>query len=485
MIIDHDTDTISPDGNDSVIRIGGTGGLIVSSGTTSERPSGTNGLIRFNTETGVIEGFQSASWGNLVIATPGGAASTSQGGTGLTSIGTSNQILGVNNGASALEYKTVSAGTAISVTHGANSISIANTGVTSIVAGTNISISGGTGDVTINATGGGINDPGSNGILVRTALNTTSAVTITGTSNQITLTNGDGTGGNPTIEIASNAVLPGTEGVVIVSGTTAQRPGSPTDGQLRFNTSDEVLEGYASPYGTTAQPTLFARTAVNRKRRCWYDDFMVGSSAASGTALYGELGWSVTGSGTNVNAIITGISDHPGIFQLQPPQGTNGATARLHMGATATTLITLASQVHYMAWLIRVPSTATFSNMRVIAGIGTDISSTTLGTDGVRFVIDLSVDTTLRFYTRTGGVDSTATTTIATAIDTWYFLEAFNNGTSWTPVVNGVSYTAINSVPTAACNIGLHVSNTTNANKQHSVQIDSFELITTEFGNRY
>ncbi len=53
---------------------------------------------------------------------------TNKGGTGLTSIGTSNQILGVNNAASGLEYKTLTAGTGISVTHGANSVTIATTG---------------------------------------------------------------------------------------------------------------------------------------------------------------------------------------------------------------------------------------------------------------------------------------------------------------------------------------------------------------------
>lgn len=47
----------------------------------------------------------------------------------------------------------------------------------------------------------GIADPGSNGILARTALNTTSARTITGTSNQVTVTNGDGVSGNPTLSL--------------------------------------------------------------------------------------------------------------------------------------------------------------------------------------------------------------------------------------------------------------------------------------------
>lgn len=53
----------------------------------------------------------------------------------------------------------------------------------------------------IPAGGGGITDPGSNGILSRTALNTVSARTITGTSNRISISDGDGVSGNPTIDI--------------------------------------------------------------------------------------------------------------------------------------------------------------------------------------------------------------------------------------------------------------------------------------------
>lgn len=50
------------------------------------------------------------------------------GGTGLTALGTANQVLGVNAGASALEYKTLTAGTNISIVHAANSVTINATG---------------------------------------------------------------------------------------------------------------------------------------------------------------------------------------------------------------------------------------------------------------------------------------------------------------------------------------------------------------------
>lgn len=79
---------------------------------------------------------------------------TALGGTGLTTIGTANQILGVNAGASGLEYKSVTAGSGISVTPAAGSLTIANTGVLSVAGTTNqIAVTGSTGSVTFSLPG--------------------------------------------------------------------------------------------------------------------------------------------------------------------------------------------------------------------------------------------------------------------------------------------------------------------------------------------
>jgi len=71
---------------------------------------------------------------------------------------------------------------------------------------------------------------------------TATAVNILGTTNQISVTNGNGTG-DPTIAIASNPVLPGTGGVVLPVGTTGQR-GSSTLGNIRYNSTTGLFEGY-------------------------------------------------------------------------------------------------------------------------------------------------------------------------------------------------------------------------------------------------
>jgi len=67
---------------------------------------------------------------------------------------------------------------------------------------------------------------------------------LTGTTNQTTVTNGNGLSGNPTVAIANNPILPGTEYFKPPQGTTAERPVSPANGMVRFNTDLNALEVY-------------------------------------------------------------------------------------------------------------------------------------------------------------------------------------------------------------------------------------------------
>lgn len=72
-----------------------------------------------------------------------------------------------------------------------------------------------------------------------------SQTSINGTANQIDVANGNALGGNPTVSITSNPVLPGVQSVVLPQGTTAQR-GFGNYGALRYNTDTGVLEAYTS-----------------------------------------------------------------------------------------------------------------------------------------------------------------------------------------------------------------------------------------------
>lgn len=91
----------------------------------------------------------------------------------------------------------------------------------------------------------------SNGIVARTAADTVAARTITGTANQITVTNGDGVAGNPTLSLPASVTI--ATSLVIgtdPTGTEALRVGS---GGIRTSgtiyASDFVLTGGASSGG--------------------------------------------------------------------------------------------------------------------------------------------------------------------------------------------------------------------------------------------
>lgn len=66
---------------------------------------------------------------------------------------------------------------------------------------------------------------------------------LTGTANQITVVDGTGASGDPTFSITDNPILPGTASVKIPLGTTGQRPGG-SNGQIRYNTTTNDFEFY-------------------------------------------------------------------------------------------------------------------------------------------------------------------------------------------------------------------------------------------------
>ena len=70
--------------------------------------------------------------------------------------------------------------------------------------------------------------------------NNGAVLSVTGTTNQITATGSS----SVVLSISSNPILPGTGGVTLPSGTTAQRPGSPNQGELRYNTDNHIAEGF-------------------------------------------------------------------------------------------------------------------------------------------------------------------------------------------------------------------------------------------------
>jgi hypothetical protein len=105
---------------DGQILVGSTGGAPVATTITA----GTGISV-----TNAGGSITTATTGDVTLA---GTLAVANGGTGLTTLGTANQVFGVDNAGTAAEYKTLAAGTGMSVVHGTNVVTFNNTGVTSV-----------------------------------------------------------------------------------------------------------------------------------------------------------------------------------------------------------------------------------------------------------------------------------------------------------------------------------------------------------------
>jgi hypothetical protein len=129
---------------DGQILVGSTGGApvatTITAGTGVSVTNGAGSITIANTGVTSVDvsgGLTGLSFSGGPVTTTGtilmsGTLNPTHGGSGLTSLGTANQVLGVNASGSAAEYKTISASTGISITNTPNDISIMNTGVTSV-----------------------------------------------------------------------------------------------------------------------------------------------------------------------------------------------------------------------------------------------------------------------------------------------------------------------------------------------------------------
>lgn len=112
----------------------------------------------------------------------------------------------------------------------------------------------------ITGTAGGLSDPGGNGVVIRTALNTTTNRTLTGTASQITVTNGDGTGGNPTFALDTTHVATDTNSLTFTNKTAdAEGTGNVYTRPFYVEFTPECSNASSSP-GSFDVPTASAAT---------------------------------------------------------------------------------------------------------------------------------------------------------------------------------------------------------------------------------
>jgi hypothetical protein len=168
------------------------------------------------------------------VGVTNGLTITDGGAHGLFNISTTGALLSLVNSGTGFQVKT--SATALTP----RSIAVSNSGL-SISNGSGVS-----GDPTISLTGQALNfaNASFNGIVVLSTAGAITSATVTGTSNQITVANGNGISGNPTVGLASNPVLPGTGSVTVPVGTTAQQP-SGNAGMIRYDSTQGAFYGYS------------------------------------------------------------------------------------------------------------------------------------------------------------------------------------------------------------------------------------------------
>jgi hypothetical protein len=168
------------------------------------------------------------------VGATNGLSITDGGAQGLFNISTTGALLSLVNSGTGFQVKTSS--TALTN----RSIAVTGAGL-SITNGDGIS-----GNPTIGLDGQVLTlaNLSANGLITITTAGALSATSILGTASQISVSNGNAIGGSPTIAIANNPTLPGSAGVLLPFGGSSDRSVAPTNGTLRYNTDFAVLEAY-------------------------------------------------------------------------------------------------------------------------------------------------------------------------------------------------------------------------------------------------
>jgi hypothetical protein len=274
---------------------------------------------------------------DLTTTLPGGAINTlptGKGGTGLSSIGTSNQLLGVNNAGLGLEYKSLVAGSNLTITNSGNTITIDASGtigvrwdnITSPVASLALAMGNNSSTFTYGtATGAGVNSH----TITDTASNTgtgylLSVNTATGSAEKPLRVTALGTANG--VEMSTSGTLQAI-GAGNINATQYKSNSSPTATEFSYlsGATSTLQTQLASKQGLDA--TLTALAAYNT------NGFVVQTAADTFT------GRTITG--TTNQIVVTngnGVSGNP---VLSLPQNINSGATPNFAGANLTDLLTI------------------------------------------------------------------------------------------------------------------------------------------------
>ena len=228
-----------------------------------------------------------------------------------------------------------------------------------------------------------------------------SNVVLQGTTNQISVTNADGSAGYPTFSIATNPVMPGTASLTLPIGGVAARPVLGVNGMIRYNSDAASLEAYANnAWGAIISGSGVATFSAGTT------GFTPNTPTAGGIILGGKL---------NVNSGGTGATTLTGYVY---GNGTSAMTASITIPTTALSgTVTNAQianpQVTYNGVTVALGASGTITATATNAlTIGTGLSGTSYnGSTAVTIAIDSTVATLTGIQTLTNKSISGSTNT--------------------------------------------------------------------------
>jgi hypothetical protein len=355
---------------------------------------------------------------------------TSGGGLTLTDNGAGSTLSLALSGAAA---SLVAAGTGIQVKTSATTLT-----ARSIAAGTaGLSVSDGNGvagNPTISLSGMPLYLAQSSGVglLTRTSGNSVGIVTLQGTANEIDVSNGTGNAGDPTVGLADNPTVPGTAGMLVPVGTTGQRSGSPSNGIIRYNSTTQTFEGYANS--------------------AWRDFALTGGVTSFSAGTTGLTPGVATTGAITLNGILVGANGGTGVANTGKTITLGGSLTLsgahdLTLTQTGATNVTLPTT----GTLATLAGSETLTN-KTING-----SNNTLSNIGNASLTNSSITINGSSVSLGGSVTVTATASNALTIGTGLSGTSYNGSTPVTIAisntgVSAASYGTASAVPTIAVN---------------------------------
>jgi len=293
--------------------------------------------------------------------------------------------------------------TGLIVKSGVNTV--VNRSITAGTAGLSVSNgSGVSGDPTLSLTGLALSAATltGNGIVSLVGGSYFQNVTLTGAANQINILNPNG-GSNPIFSIADNPTFPGNSAALLPRGITSDRVSVPTTGMLRYNTQTEVFEGYTNTgwnsFSVTGGVTSFSAGSTG---------FTPSTSTTGAVTLAGIL--NVTNGGTGATTL-TGYVKGNGTSTMTASATvpTTDLSGTILNAQLANSAITINGNTVSLGGSTTVTATATNA-----LTIGTGLTGTSYnGSSPVTIAIDNTVATLTGSQTLTNKTISGANNTLS------------------------------------------------------------------------